>query len=563
MFPDNGRIAVRSYGIPGHKTERIACMKFSACWIVKNEADNIKKTLMSVKDCCKEMIVVDTGSDDDTVIIAKECGARVEHYKWTNDFSAAKNYALSLAIGDYVFFLDADEYFDPTLTKEDAVVYERAFRESGADVLILNRMEIDKDSNAFMAFTPADRVLRRATVHYEGKTHDAPKQKSGAPPKTYFIKEKRLMHTGYSNAILAEKGMRNITNLLAERSELTDPLELYINACYLLREHLFFNDFEAAYVYTRYLLDHHESMKPACETYDDGFIFVFYCAMQTAEAHPDKVNHAELREKLFGGIRECYPGTRDAALADLNYQMRFHYREDVFLRDVAEVEEQLGGLTPIMSDVCDQIEANIFIRAAEAALMRGNSEDALRWSRYAMQCLHTLEPRPLQIIFYFLRGNPPELFAAFIYGIVKMENPDMAAVVMWILNADEYRDVYNLLLERGVPPAPDDKPGIQHAVGAEEVDRIEVFHTKAAHDPDADYAASKCLSCAHMVAHARVMLGEYKSAFDIIMNQHEEDKPDYNLLRFLLVIAENGEGELAENARIRYEEGVAVLDRAL
>ncbi len=108
-------------------------MKFSACWIVKDEAHNIKKSILSVKDCCDELIVVDTGSVDDTVRIAQKCGAKTKHFKWINDFSAAKNYALSLATGDYVIFLDGDEYFEPHLTIESGQEFHQTFEDSGAD----------------------------------------------------------------------------------------------------------------------------------------------------------------------------------------------------------------------------------------------------------------------------------------------------------------------------------------------------------------------------------------------------------------------------------------------
>ncbi len=72
---------------------------------------------------------------------------------------------LSFALGDYVIFLDADEYFVPPIQKGAAELIELTFAQSGADSLILDRVEIDKQTNTTMAVTPADRILRRATVH--------------------------------------------------------------------------------------------------------------------------------------------------------------------------------------------------------------------------------------------------------------------------------------------------------------------------------------------------------------------------------------------------------------
>ena len=77
--------------------------------IVKNEEEMLEACLESVAGFVDEIIVVDTGSTDRTVEIALEKGARVEHFEWCDDFSAAREYSKSLATCDYVLVLDADE----------------------------------------------------------------------------------------------------------------------------------------------------------------------------------------------------------------------------------------------------------------------------------------------------------------------------------------------------------------------------------------------------------------------------------------------------------------------
>ncbi len=84
-------------------------VKISLCMIVKNEEDCLGTCLDSLKGIVDEMIVVDTGSTDRTVEIAKEKGADVYHFDWTGDFSEARNYSFSLATGDYIYTADADE----------------------------------------------------------------------------------------------------------------------------------------------------------------------------------------------------------------------------------------------------------------------------------------------------------------------------------------------------------------------------------------------------------------------------------------------------------------------
>ena len=72
-------------------------MKISACVITKNEEKNIGKWLQEMSAIADEMIVVDTGSTDNTVNMAKRAGAKVYHFKWINDFAAAKNQAIEQA----------------------------------------------------------------------------------------------------------------------------------------------------------------------------------------------------------------------------------------------------------------------------------------------------------------------------------------------------------------------------------------------------------------------------------------------------------------------------------
>lgn len=88
-------------------------VRLSQCMIVKNEEKNIERALSWGRDIVWEQIVVDTGSTDRTVELAESMGAKVYHFQWIDDFAAAKNFAIEKASGDWIAFLDADEYFMP------------------------------------------------------------------------------------------------------------------------------------------------------------------------------------------------------------------------------------------------------------------------------------------------------------------------------------------------------------------------------------------------------------------------------------------------------------------
>jgi len=79
--------------------------------IVKDEEGVLPRCLRSVQGLADEIVVVDTGSTDRTVELAQSFGANVFHYKWKDDFAAARNYAMDRATGDWIFQIDADEEF--------------------------------------------------------------------------------------------------------------------------------------------------------------------------------------------------------------------------------------------------------------------------------------------------------------------------------------------------------------------------------------------------------------------------------------------------------------------
>ena len=81
----------------------------SLCMIVKNEEKHLPGCLKSAKEAVDEIIVVDTGSTDRTIEIAKMFGAKSYYFKWDNDFAAARNEAIKHATSDYILWMDADE----------------------------------------------------------------------------------------------------------------------------------------------------------------------------------------------------------------------------------------------------------------------------------------------------------------------------------------------------------------------------------------------------------------------------------------------------------------------
>ncbi|MCA1993349.1 MAG: tetratricopeptide repeat protein [Coleofasciculus sp. S288] len=120
-------------------------MDLSLCMIVKNEEASLPQALSSVKGIVDEMVILDTGSSDRTVEIAREFGAKVYHFEWCNDFSAARNEALNYVQGKWVLVLDADE----VLTPEIVAKLKQAMKRDSHLVINLVRQEVGASQSPY------------------------------------------------------------------------------------------------------------------------------------------------------------------------------------------------------------------------------------------------------------------------------------------------------------------------------------------------------------------------------------------------------------------------------
>lgn len=189
----------------------------AAVLIVRDEARCIARCLESVAPWVDRMVVLDTGSTDDTVALARAAGAEVHHFDWIDDFSAARNRALDLADADWNLVLDADEWI--------AEGGERLRRFcAGAPRLgrVCVHNAFDEGGRADESRSWITRLLPRG-VRFEGRVHE---QAVSALPRERL--ELHLGHDGYRDAQMAGKRDRNRPLLLRElRDRPEDPYVLF------------------------------------------------------------------------------------------------------------------------------------------------------------------------------------------------------------------------------------------------------------------------------------------------------------------------------------------------
>ena len=185
--------------------------------IVKNEEKYLKECLESVCRIIDEIVLVDTGSTDNTKKIAEEYGAKIFDFKWNNDFASARNYALSKSSGDWILYLDADERLDASSIQElKKLTSEKS--QKGFYCRILN---VDEINNRPSVMSYVRLFANSPDIKFEGKVHE--QIENSLYKNGYELKNSRveIIHVGYnlSKEELKEKAKRNIEILSVEYKE--------------------------------------------------------------------------------------------------------------------------------------------------------------------------------------------------------------------------------------------------------------------------------------------------------------------------------------------------------
>lgn len=206
----------------------------STCLVViaRNEAARIERLLRSVAPWVDRMLVLDTGSTDATAALAEGCGARVEHFSWIDDFSAARNRALELANADWHLVLDADEWL---LEGGEALQGLRELTPDFVGSIALEDQFFDGELRHSQG--RLSRILPGA-VRYEGAIHEQPVHQLLVRALPV-----RIGHDGYLPERLAAKRGRN--RQLLEQALLAAPDDAYL-AYQLGKDADVYEEFEAA-----------------------------------------------------------------------------------------------------------------------------------------------------------------------------------------------------------------------------------------------------------------------------------------------------------------------------
>ena len=186
----------------------------SLCMIVKNEENYLPGCLNSIKDVVDEIIIVDTGSTDKTIEIAKSFGAKIYYFEWNNNFSEARNESLKYATKDWILIMDADDKFCSedinqfktllnTALDTDAVYYFETLNYCGSSI----------ENNTITVNLNPRLFKNNHGFHYEGEVHN--QLINSAYEFKSLCDSIRIYHYGYldKNIVSKDKRTRNISLL--------------------------------------------------------------------------------------------------------------------------------------------------------------------------------------------------------------------------------------------------------------------------------------------------------------------------------------------------------------
>jgi glycosyltransferase involved in cell wall biosynthesis len=281
----------------------------SACMMVKNESTNLERCLKSLSGLVDEIIVVDTGSTDNTVEIAKKYGAKVYHHPWANDFSKHRNQSINYATGKWILIVDADEEitFKEGCSIKDARKFLKKL-ENQFPAAAFNVKDIQHGMTC-LQFTSA-RVFLNGKIHYEGRVHNQAVINGGG--KAMFYPGIDILHYGYDMTPEQKQAkFERTSGLLLKRVEDNDIANglMYFYLCQIFANN---NMHESAVKwgekYLSYQIENNTDKESFCQS--------IYFTM--IKSYIELENSTKAADWLNLAVKEL-PGDLDIAFAAIEY----------------------------------------------------------------------------------------------------------------------------------------------------------------------------------------------------------------------------------------------------
>lgn len=340
-------------------------MKLSACVIVKNEEKNLPCWLQCMRGLADELIVVDTGSTDHTVELARQGEAQVYSFAWQDDFAAAKNHAIEQASGDWILFLDADESFTLEARKRLRPLLQRLHGNRRVAGLVSPLINVNPEQPGQVVGSCYQvRVFRREkSIRYQGCIHEQlVNANKAAGNREFRMTDLTILHTGYNRENEQEKAERNLRIMQKEIGEAGQPTP---DQCiYLADACLSLGRYEETIQYARQAVDHEQDIHILGMTSKvcDRLLEAMYRAgkpigEQLAAADKLICRHPKWAVLYWNKGRALYQaGKRAEAAAQLRKARELHQKQKR-LADPAQLsEDSMEQYLPILEQLLRKAE---------------------------------------------------------------------------------------------------------------------------------------------------------------------------------------------------------------
>jgi glycosyltransferase involved in cell wall biosynthesis len=186
--------------------------------IVKNEATNIKEAIQNFFNVADEVIVVDTGSSDNTRDLCVEAGARVFDFKWKNNFSEARNESLKYAIYPWVTWLDADDRLPSKSIQEINFLKENSRIDCFYGFTLRNINQVNTDFVGGETIVQSRMFPNQSWLKFKNRLHESATRSAIEAGCEMKLRDDIVIdHIGYQDEkIVQAKLIRNISIMLID-----------------------------------------------------------------------------------------------------------------------------------------------------------------------------------------------------------------------------------------------------------------------------------------------------------------------------------------------------------
>lgn len=281
--------------------------------IVKNEELVLGRCLDSVKKLVDEIVIVDTGSTDNTKNIAKEYTDKIYDFIWIDDFSAARNYSFSKGTKDFILWLDADDI----ILEKDALDFMELKKSLSLSTDIVNmkyNVSFDKDDNPTFTFYRERLIKNSPQFKWVGAVHEI------IPPIGNIINSDIAISHKKLKVNDPERNLK-IYNKLIANNELLTPRDLY----YYGRELYYNSKYEEAINYLNEFLDSNMGWVEDCISACQILSFCYNSINKPKEA----------LDILFKSFRYSYPRAEICCDIGQHFLNENNYEQAIFWYELA------------------------------------------------------------------------------------------------------------------------------------------------------------------------------------------------------------------------------------